>query len=330
MDLWKIYHAEIPSHLEKIAKTPLMQRLKDIGMNCGCEYTNFPQFQMCQSYSRYDHSLGVALIIWHFTESIQQSIAGLLHDISTPTFAHVIDFMNGDYLKQEFTETDTSLMIKSDPYITKILLEYGLSPRDVDDYHKFPVADNDLPKLSADRLEYTLGNLVNYGLQTKEKVQQYYNDIIVSQNEFGLPEMAFRHRDIAEAFSKDALKCSRIYTSDADRFSMQVLASILNKAMDEGVINETDLYMTESKVIEKLCSDKIYRGKWNQYCSYRSIITSQFPLSDNKWIFVTAKKRYIDPFVVGSGRLASLSREYFEELSCYQNQSFNYWMCGIT
>ncbi|MFR5131592.1 MAG: hypothetical protein ACLTDP_02610 [Terrisporobacter sp.] len=47
--------------------------------------------------------MGVALIIWHFTKDIKQSIAGLLHDISSPAFAHVIDFLNGDHENQEST-----------------------------------------------------------------------------------------------------------------------------------------------------------------------------------------------------------------------------------
>ena len=66
-------------------------------------YTAFPQFADIDSYSRYDHSIGVALIIWHFTHDRKQAIAGLLHDVASPVFAHVVDFMHGDYLTQEST-----------------------------------------------------------------------------------------------------------------------------------------------------------------------------------------------------------------------------------
>lgn len=112
-DLWSVYHDEIPDFLLEFMETASMQRLKDVGMNCGCEYSQFAIFKNCQSYTRYDHSVGVALIVYHFTGDMKQSIAGLLHDIATPVFAHTIDFLNGDYIKQESTEAKTEMMIRS-------------------------------------------------------------------------------------------------------------------------------------------------------------------------------------------------------------------------
>ena len=38
---------------------------------------------------------------------IHATVAALLHDIATPVFAHVIDFLNNDYEKQESTEAET-------------------------------------------------------------------------------------------------------------------------------------------------------------------------------------------------------------------------------
>ena len=37
--LWPLYHKEIPQFLQEFANTPPMLRLKQVGMNCGCEYT---------------------------------------------------------------------------------------------------------------------------------------------------------------------------------------------------------------------------------------------------------------------------------------------------
>ena len=89
-DLKFPYIADIPEPLKDIAEAPSIQRLRQIGMNCGCEYTSFPVFQRPGSYHRFDHSLGVALIVWRFTHDLRQAAAGLLHDIATPVFAHVI------------------------------------------------------------------------------------------------------------------------------------------------------------------------------------------------------------------------------------------------
>ena len=80
MDLWKQYHDDMPAFLNAALQTPPMQRLRQVGMNCGCEYTSFPRFDRCMSYSRFDHSLGVATIVWHFTKDPAQTLAGLFHD----------------------------------------------------------------------------------------------------------------------------------------------------------------------------------------------------------------------------------------------------------
>ena len=102
--LWTIYHEHMIDIIEKLAHTSSMQRLKNVGMNCGVEYTKVNIFSMHYPYSRYDHSVGVALIIYHFTKDIKQAIAGLFHDLSTPCFAHVIDFLNNDHDVQESYE----------------------------------------------------------------------------------------------------------------------------------------------------------------------------------------------------------------------------------
>ena len=105
MHHYQIYHDEMPSFLNECIKTPIIERIKLIGMNCGCEYTAFPQFADLAPYSRYDHSLGVALIVWHFTHDRKQAVAGLLHDVASPVFAHVVDFMHGDYSRRNPPKT---------------------------------------------------------------------------------------------------------------------------------------------------------------------------------------------------------------------------------
>ena len=104
------YHGEVPAWLVEFCAVPEMQRLRGVGMNCGCEYTSFPRFRGLPRYSRFRHSVGVCLITWHFTGSIEQALAALFHDISTPSFAHTVDFLHGDYLRQEYTEGRTAAM----------------------------------------------------------------------------------------------------------------------------------------------------------------------------------------------------------------------------
>ena len=111
-NLWKIYEKEPLEFINSLIHVPSMQRLKDIGMNCGVDYTAFDFFSNIVPYSRYQHSIGVALIVYHFSHDLRQTVAGLLHDIATPVFAHTIDFYHQDHLKQESTELDTKKVIE--------------------------------------------------------------------------------------------------------------------------------------------------------------------------------------------------------------------------
>ena len=114
--LYPVYISSFPPWLRPWTETPAMQRLKEIGMNCGLEYTRYPIYRhLTKPYSRYEHSVGTALIVWHFTQDPAQTIAALLHDVSTPVFAHVIDFLNEDHLTQESTEGSTRLLIEQSP-----------------------------------------------------------------------------------------------------------------------------------------------------------------------------------------------------------------------
>lgn len=326
MELHSIYHSDIPTFLEALAQTPAMQRLKGVGMNCGCEYTSFPLFRHLPPYSRYDHSVGVALIVWHFTQDRTQTVAGLLHDIATPVFAHVVDFMNRDYLKQESTEAGTAERISGSAELRELLRTYAIAPADVCDYHQYPVADNDSPRLSADRLEYSLGNMLDFGFCLPDTVRQIYADLTVGKNEEGQDEIMFRTLPAAETFAALALKCSRVYVSDADRYAMQILSELLRGALERGVIAPGDLYATEPEVIETLRQDRVTAAQWDEYRALGKTVRADAP-ADRRRRIVT-KKRFIDPMVEDRGRVSRLSAAFGQTLEDFTHTPLDYWICG--
>lgn len=146
---------EIPDFLKSYVDTPPMQRLGGVSRSCGTIYSKMYHQDW---YSTLDHSVGVALIIWHFTKDKKQTLAGLFHDIATPVFQHTVDFMNGDYETQESTEELTTKMITESKEIMSLLNQDGIKVEEVDNYHKYPIADNDRPQLASDRLEYTFSD----------------------------------------------------------------------------------------------------------------------------------------------------------------------------
>lgn len=323
--LWSIYHRDIPIFIYEFSSTPLIQRLKNIGMNCGLEYTQFELFKKCQSYTRYDHSIGVALIIWHFTHDKTQTIAGLLHDVATPVFAHTIDFLNGDYLNQETTENGTREIIENSKELKQLLKKHQITIDSIVDYHQYPIADNDSPQLSADRLEYSLSNMLNYGYCTIKDINLYYTDLIISKNEYGVIELMFQSEKIASLFTINVLKNSRVYISDADRFSMQVLANLIEIALDNNIISKKDLYLNEPFIIKKFLSNAYTNQLWQRFTHY-SMIKKALVKPDNNWFKVNTKKRYIDPFVLNLGRISSVSLELNKEIKKFKAIDFDYYL----
>ena len=289
---------------------------------------SLPLFRRLQPYSRWDHSLGTALIVWHFTGNAAQAAAGLLHDIATPVFAHVVDFMNGDYLAQESTEAGTRELIDGSPELQAILSANGLCTEDVCDYHRFPVADNPSPRLCADRLEYTLGNLINYRFCTAVEARRFYGDVRLGEDEDGRPELVFRSRETAEAFALHALRCAMVYAGDEDRYAMQRLAELLRSALDLGVLTADDLLTTEPAVIGRLRGDSRTAPLWAGFGALGQVIRSEAPDPSGEWRQVFAKKRFIDPMVAGQGRVSRLSPAFADALARFLSGRQDVWLRG--
>lgn len=310
---------ELPSWWGRAISSSAMQRLKDVGMNCGLEYTKFSKFAGIYGYSRYTHSLGVAKIVWRFSHDEKQTLAALYHDIATPCFAHVVDFLNGDYVNQESTEDLTSFIIKGDGDIQSLLRELGLTTEDVDDYHRFPIADTSSPSLSADRIEYTFSNSLNLLKLEAEKLEKIYVHLVL--NSQGLLE--FDDYDCALSFGRFSLRCGAIYCCDEDRYSMEVLSRLLSRAIKEGAIERKDLMGREPVLIRKLMSSSL-KQEWINYTEMAALEFADSPKSD-KWLKVDAKKRYIDPALNGVA-LTQLNEEFASEVAEFLKQRFDCYM----
>ena len=188
-EYFKILEPQYPYWLNDYINVEELQKQKYISITCGTIYSKL--FESKIFYSSLEHSIAVALIIWHFTHDKKQTLAGLFHDIATPAFKHCIDFLNGDYMTQESTESLTTEIIKNSEKIMKLLKRDNIEIEEICDYHIYPIADNDTPKLSADRLEYSLSNaLFTYEsiIYREDKTRysmQFLADVIKKLNEEG-------------------------------------------------------------------------------------------------------------------------------------------------
>ena len=293
-EYFKILEPNFPEWLNEYINTKELLSQQYISITCGTIYSNL--FESEFFFSSLDHSVAVALIIWHFTHDKKQTLSGLFHDIATPAFKHCVDFLNEDYMVQESTEDLTTEIIKNSKEIMSLLKRDNIDISEVDDYHIYPIADNDTPKLSADRLEYSLANaLFTYKLLDIESIKEIYEDIEIQNNEENEIELGFKTKKMARNFVKVTSRLSVIYREDRTRYSMQFIADILKRLNDENKISKKDLYeLKDSDVINIIESSK-YNEIFNIWKNAKKVKVSDQEPKNVYYVHHGTKIRYIDP-----------------------------------
>lgn len=304
LDYFAILEPEYPKWLDEYINTPELQFQKHISVTCGEIYSKLFKIQ---NYSSLDHSIAVALIVWHFTHDKKQTLAALFHDIATPAFKHCVDFLDGDYMTQESTEDKTSEIIFNSKEIMKLLKRDKISIDEINDYHIYPIADNDTPKLSADRLEYSLSNAsIVYGITNKDNIINFYNAINIQNNEENTPELGFKKESTAEDFVKLTSTLSHLYREDKTRFSNQFIADVLKKLNEDKLITRSDLYKKKESEIIDIIKNSKYNKTFDKWQNAENILTSATEPKDIYYVHHGAKIRYIDP-LVNSTRISKIS-----------------------
>lgn len=324
----------IPEFLNQYIETPEMQKQGKISTSCGTVYSKLFEYKF--SNTTLDHSIGVALIVWNFTKDKKQTLAGLFHDIATPVFKHSIDFMNGDYETQESTEELTYQVIHQSEEIMRLLEQDGISIEEVVDYHIYPIADNDTPQLSSDRLEYTLSNGLGATKQlwNLEEVKEIYQNIEVQKNEEGIEELGFKDQEMAEKFVHGMSQLSSIYIENRTKFSMQFLADILKKMSKEKLIFQEDLYnLSEKDIIEKIENCKIgnIAKNFEIWRNATKIKESKTPIEGKYCVGIAnAKIRYINPLVkiekepIRISKISEVARKDIERAKNFKTEKYAY------
>lgn len=312
LDYFNVLEPSFPEWLNDYIETKELLKQRYISMTCGTIYSDL--FESEFFFSSLDHSVAVALIVWHFTHDKKQTLSDLFHDIATPAFKHCVDFLNGDYMTQESTEDLTSKIIGSSKEIMDLLKRDNIKLEEVDDYHIYPVADNDTPKLSADRFEYSLSNaLLTYKLSNIDDIKRIYNDVFLDKDEEDTLELSFKSKATALEFVKITSKLSIIYRDDKTRYSMQLIADIIKKLNEDRLITKEDLYnKKESEIIEIIENSK-YKDIFNIWKNAKNIKVSKEKPENVYFVHHGAKIRYIDP-LVNKKRISSISEEAKEEI----------------
>lgn len=291
-----------PTFLTKYLQAPSLLRLRKIGFFCGMDFASKNIYNFKEYISRYDHSLSVALLTYKLTHDKKATLAGLFHDISTPCFSHVIDFMNEDYIKQETTEKYTKNIIMKDKYLIECLKEDNIGIDEVEDFKKYPIVDSPRPRLCADRLDglIYIGTTWTQNLVIEE-IKEIIDDLTIVNNEDEKLEIAFKSLKIAQKVKTTSEIDDQYCSSKEDNYMMLLLAKIVKLLIKKGYIKYEDLYIwNEDDLISLLnmINDEEIR---NYFYIFKTIKKQDIPNANE----LRVKKRVLDPLVVNK-RLSKL------------------------
>ncbi len=240
----------MPDFLIRYLNAPSLLRLKKIGNFCGMDYASKDIYKFREYISRFDHSLSVCLHAYSLTHDKETALKALFHDVSTPCFSHVIDYMNKDYRNQESTEEYTEKIISEDTELNRLLTRDNIDAKDIINFKKYSIVDNKRPKLCADRLD---GIILTGSMWTKDVDKKCIKDIIDSLeiyiNEDSELEIGINNIDVANKLISINDNIDKYCHSKEDNYMMELLAGITKKAIDEEIIDYDDLYRIDETTL---------------------------------------------------------------------------------
>jgi HD superfamily phosphohydrolase len=210
----------------------------------GAIYQVYPQFFT----TRKEHSIGVMLLLARLGASLEEQIAGLLHDVPHTAFSHVIDYVFGDEkMETSYHEVIQKEMLENSD-IPEILAKHKLDKDYIFEIHNFSLLERDLPDLCADRVDYILRDLLTYDLLNKEEIDLILNSLIAHEG-----EIILNNKDAAFLMATRSIKANaEIWSSPYQILLAKTLAEIIKLALDREYITRADLHGTDNKLYRKL------------------------------------------------------------------------------
>ena len=283
-----------PDFIDKYLTTKTLERLKYVTQFCGCDYTKL--YSPLFFYTRFDHSLVVAHMTWHFTHDKKETIAALLHDAGTPCFAHCIDYVFGDYVRQESSEKKISDVVRQDKEILQFLKDDEISLDTLDDLSCYTILENKSPQLCTDRLDGVLHTCYIWlHTHSLEQIKEVYNNMIVLENEYGNSEIGFSNLEVAEKFVSMVYVYARELRGNTDKYVMKYVSEIVKLAVQRNLITLEDLY---TKKEQEICeSFATYFSSWSVFNEADVLIRSETLPDDVFSISFDTKKRNTIPLI---------------------------------
>lgn len=282
---------EVDGVLEELINCDAVQRLKDIHQGGGTYLVN-PRWNV----TRYEHSVGVMILIKLLGGSIEEQIAGLLHDVSHTAFSHVADIAL-EYEDEDYHEKIYGKIVEESS-IPRILEKYGFDKKEIlYNEENFTILEKSAPKLCADRVDYTLRDMYHYGDLCKDEIKGFLGNLTVENGEIVNTKVEWGvwftrvYYDLALGYFLDPLNI----------YSYHFLGEAIKRSLKLNLISLDDLVKTDHYLLNKM-----REGKDEEVNNLLNALNFKAKAEENftEYDITQHKKvRLIDPTVFKDGKL---------------------------
>ncbi|WP_284139588.1 HD domain-containing protein [Virgibacillus sp. LDC-1] len=282
--------------IDALIQSKPIQRLKGIHQG-GASYL----VNASWNNTRYDHSVGVMLLIKRLGGSVEEQVAGLLHDVSHTAFSHVID-----YAVENRSENVHELIfdeIVNQSEIPSILELYGYSPKEIlSSFGKWRLLEQPAPLLCADRIDYTLRDMYTYGQISLTEVNDFLDSLIIQDGMICLQSLS-----AAEWFVKTYYKeVIDFFMDPRNVYANEMMAKTIQLSLENGVLQFADLLETDAKVLERLRTST--NEKVQNMIAQITPSVQVVEQAKNYDLYQQPKTRLIDPIIYQNERTIRASK----------------------
>lgn len=276
---------DIEPVLMSLIESKAIQRLKGVHQ-AGASYLVNPLWNV----TRYEHSVGVMLLIRQLGGSLSEQIAGLLHDVSHTAFSHVVDVALANKEENYHELIRASLLAQSD--IPEILGAYGFNWQDIlTNDQQWTLLEQELPALCADRIDYTLRDSFHYFDNPLKEIQSFLESLTIISGKIVINSL-----EQGEWFVKKFYQVVIDFFYDpANIFSADRMAKIIQYSLNHDFIGPDDLLLDDQQLLERLknLSLPFLVLLFEQLENPPELVESVH----NQIVFQRQKSRIIDPFI---------------------------------
>jgi HD superfamily phosphohydrolase len=248
-------------------------------------------------FSRYEHSIGVYILLDKLNASLDEKIAGLLHDVSHMAFSHLYDYLI-DNKAESYGDNIFFEFLNKDKELKKILKKYNYTLEDIVDFSNFSLLERDAPDLCADRVDYTLREYVAFKHETN-LTNGLINDFVVVDN-----EIIFKTKKSAKVFY-DLYKyfAENHWGGITHMIRYNIFVDVLKKALELKMIKYSDFFKTDDYIINiiKKSKDKLITD------NIKKLKSKKIEVLDDGSYF-TGKKRFVNPKYLSKGKVVKYKK----------------------